>query len=247
MSLPRPKFLAAGDTALVVEYGEIIDPALIAAVQRLDRRLAAARLPGIVETVPSFRSLMVHYDPLATSRADLVAALEALGDGGSDEVTAAGRSWRLPACYEGDFAPDLADVAAATGLAAAEVTETHASNAFSVAVVGFLPGCPFLAELPAAFDLPRRTEPRTRVPAGSVAVAQKLSVIYPTESPGGWHLIGNCPVPLFDAGWEVPALLAPADTVRFRPIDAAEHARILAAARAGEYDPRRECAEDAAP
>ena len=238
---PR-KFLAAGDAALVVEYGEIIDAALIDAVQQLDRWLAAAALPGVVETVPSFRSLMVHYDPLATSRAELIAAIQALDTGAPAAGIEPSRRWILPVCYDAEFAPDLADVATATGLAAGEVTATHAANGFTVAVVGFLPGCPFLAELPAAFDLSRRTTPRTRVPAGSVAVAQKLSVIYPTESPGGWHLIGNCPIPLFDARWERPALLAPADAVQFRPIDTAEHTRILAAARQGAYDPRRECA-----
>jgi len=237
-----PKFLAAGDAALVVEYGEIIDAALIDAVQQLDRRLAAAGLKGVVETVPSFRSLMVHYDPLATSSAELIAAIEALDAVAVAAKGEAGRRWVLPVCYDAKFAPDLSDVATATGLAAEAVTATHAANEFTVAVVGFLPGCPFMAELPAAFNLSRRTTPRTRVPAGSVAVAQKLSVIYPTESPGGWHLIGNCPVPLFYARWERPALLAPADAVRFKPIDVAEHARILAAARDGSYDPRRECA-----
>ncbi|HEV2675245.1 MAG TPA: 5-oxoprolinase subunit PxpB [Aliidongia sp.] len=244
MTLPR--FLAAGDAALVVEYGEVIDPVLIAAVQRLDRRLAAAHVPGVIETVPSFRSLMVHYDPLATSQAQVIAAIQGLE---ADDPTAAsepGRAWRLPVCYEAGFAPDLADVAAATGLAPEAVTAAHAGNGFTVAVVGFLPGCPFLAALPDNFNLPRRTAPRTRVPAGSVAVAQKLSVIYPTESPGGWHLIGNCPVPLFDARWDRPALLAPADRIRFQPIDAEEHGRILAAARAGDYDPRRDCVDGAA-
>ena len=241
MAGPAPRFLAAGDAALVVEYGEVIDAALIAAVQRLDRRLAEARLSGVTETVPSFRSLMVHYDPLATSRAALIEAIEALDLGASDEVVAPGRTWNLPVCYDEQFAPDLSDVAAATGLAPDAVTAAHAATAFSVAVVGFLPGCPFMAELPAVFDLPRRTAPRTRVPAGSVAIAQKLSVIYPTESPGGWHLIGNCPVPLFDARWEAPALLAPADIVRIHPIAASEHGRILAAAQRGDYDPRREC------
>jgi KipI family sensor histidine kinase inhibitor len=237
-----PKFLAAGDAALVVEYGEVIDAALIDAVQRLDRRLAGAALKGVVETVPSFRSLMVHYDPLATSRAELVAAIEALDLGSDAGGGVAARRWLIPVCYEAAFAPDLADVATATTLAPDAVTATHVANEFTVAVLGFLPGCPFMAELPAAFNLSRRTTPRTRVPAGSVAVAQKLSVIYPTESPGGWHLIGNCPIPLFDAAWERPALLAPADAVRFRPIDAAEHARIREASRGGDYDPRRECA-----
>jgi KipI family sensor histidine kinase inhibitor len=241
MSRPVPRFLAAGDAALVVEYGETIDAGLIAAVQALDRRLGAARLPGVIETVPSFRSLMVHYDPLATTRAALIAAIRTIEPEAPAAAAEPGRSWVLPVCYEPAFAPDLADVAQATGLTPDAVTASHAANRFTVAVLGFLPGCPFLAELPTAFDLPRRTAPRTRVPAGSVAVAQRLSVIYPAESPGGWHLIGNCPAPLFDARWDPPALLAPADAVRIRPIDANEHGRILAATRRGDYDPRQEC------
>jgi inhibitor of KinA len=235
-----PRFLAAGDTALVVEFGIVIDPALIATVQALDRAIAAAELPGVIETVPSFRSLMVHYDPLLTNQAELIRRIGALETSAAGQ-DAAGRRWLLPACYERGFAPDLDAVAAATGLAPDAVLTRHQETGFTVAVLGFLPGCPFLSGLDSLFDLPRRQEPRTRVPSGSVAVAQKLSVIYPTESPGGWHLIGNCPLPLFDPRQEAPALLAPGDAVRFRPIDAAEHARIRAAAEAGEYDPRREC------
>jgi KipI family sensor histidine kinase inhibitor len=236
-----PRFLAAGDTALVIEFGIVIDPALIDAVQALDRAVAAAALPGVVETVPSFRSLMVHYDPLQTNQAELIRRIGELETSAADSASA-GRSWLLPACYERGFAPDLDAVAAATGLSPDAVQARHQETGFTVAVLGFLPGCPFLSGLDALFDLPRRQEPRTRVPSGSVAVAQKLSVIYPTESPGGWHLIGNCPLPLFDSRQEAPALLAPGDAVRFRPIGAAEHARIRAAAEAGGFDPRRECA-----
>ncbi len=237
---PEPRFLAAGDAALVVEFGTVIDPALIAAVQALDRAIAAANLTGVIETVPTFRSLMVHYDPLATTRAALIDSIRSLKTDTAE--AAAGRHWLLPACYDPGFAPDLQDVAAATGLAPDAVIARHQETSFTVAVIGFLPGCPFLAGLDAKFDLPRRQEPRTRVPSGSVAVAQKLSVIYPADSPGGWHLIGNCPLPLFDPAHESPTLLAPGDEVRFRPIDAAEHGRIRVAAAAREYDPRRECA-----
>ena len=232
-----PRFLAAGDTALVVDFGTTVDPALIAAVQALDRAVAAAKLPGVVETVPSFRSLMIHYDPLVTTGAALaeaVAALDRSATGPQQEV----RHWSLPCCYAAEFGPDLDHVAQATGLDISAVIEAHAAAGFTVAMLGFLPGCPFLSGLDKRFDLPRRTEPRTRLAAGSVAVAQTLSVIYPTESPGGWHLIGNCPLPLFDPGRSPPALLAPGDQVRFRPVDAAEHARIRAAR---DYDPVREC------
>jgi inhibitor of KinA len=223
-----PRFLSAGDTALVVEFGSVVDPALIATVQGLDRAVAAAALPGVVETVPSFRSLMIHYDPLVTSAAALSAAVLAL-ERGAVAAAAPVRRWRLPCCYAAQFAPDLDHVAAATGLPAEAVVTEHSGTEFTVAMLGFLPGCPFLAGLDARFDLPRRTRPRTRVPAGSVAVAQTLSVIYPAESPGGWHLIGNCPVPLFDPNRASPTLLAPGDIVRFHPIDAPEHDRIRGA------------------
>ena len=232
-----PRFLAAGDAALIIEFGTVVDPALIAAVQALDRAVLAAQLRGVVETVPSFRSLMIHYDPLITSSAALseaVAALDRSATGPQQEV----RRWSLPCCYAAKFGPDLDHVAEASGLDTGAVIEAHAAAGFTVAMLGFLPGCPFLSGLDERFDLPRRTEPRTRLAAGSVAVAQTLSVIYPTESPGGWHLIGNCPLPLFDPGRSPPALLAPGDQVRFRPIDTAEHARIRAAR---DYDPVREC------
>ncbi|MEI9983062.1 MAG: 5-oxoprolinase subunit PxpB, partial [Aliidongia sp.] len=232
-----PRFLAAGDTALIVEFGTTVEPALIAAVQALDRAVAAAGIPGVIETVPSFRSLMVHYDPLTTSAEALAETISALEDTDAAPATA-GRSWLLPCCYAAAFGPDLDHVAAATGLTTCDVIEAHSATAFTVAMLGFLPGCPFLSGLDPRFDLPRRTEPRTRLAGGSVAVAQALSVIYPTESPGGWHLIGNCPLPLFDPGRSPPALLAPGDAVRFRPIDAAEHAQIRTAR---DYDLRREC------
>jgi inhibitor of KinA len=230
-------FLAAGDTALVVEFGTTVDPALIAAVQALDRAVTAARLPGVVETVPSFRSLMIHYDPLMTSAAELADAVAAL-DRVAAAPAASGRSWYLPCCYDAEFGPDLDHVAAAARLSTEGVITAHASANFTVAMLGFLPGCPFLAGLDQRFDLSRRTEPRTRLAAGSVAIAQKLSVIYPAESPGGWHLVGNCPLPLFDPTRMPPALLAPGDLIRFRAIDTAEHARIRNAA---DYDPVREC------
>lgn len=232
-----PRFLAAGDTALVVEFGTEVDPALIAAVQALDHAVTAAALPGVIETVPSFRSLMVHYDPLVTSSAALIETIGGLEHAAAGPDQAA-RHWLLPCCYAADFGPDLDQIAAATGLSSEAVVEAHAAADFTVAVVGFLPGCPFLSGLGESFNLPRRTEPRTRLAAGSVGVAQALSVIYPAESPGGWHLIGNCPLPLFDPARSPPALLAPGDHVRFRSVGAAEHARIRAAR---DYDPVREC------
>jgi inhibitor of KinA len=228
------RFLPAGDRGLVVEFGDTVDRGLSGAVLQLQSALRAAALPGVVETVPTFRSLMVYFDPLATGRAALEAAIEGLAERPA-EAAATATLWHLPACYEPEFAPDLAEVAERTRLKPAEVVELHASTRFHVYMIGFLPGFPYLGDLPPQLALPRRADPRVRVPAGSIAIATGLSAIYPHESPGGWHLIAATPVRLFDAAQARPALLAPGDAVAFEPIAAAEFAAIKAAVAAGRY------------
>jgi KipI family sensor histidine kinase inhibitor len=233
--------LDAGDAAFTIEFGDRIDPALLAAVNTLDaaiaREHAAGRLPGLMETMPTFRSLTVFFDPLATGRAALIEALQPLLVADAQSATTAGRRWRLPACYEGDAAPDLAQTARAIGASEDEVVALHSGTEVRVYMLGFLPGFPFMGDLPEKLRLPRRSEPRVRVPAGSVAIANALTVIYPWESPGGWHLLARCPVPLFDATCSPPALLAAGDSVRFEPVTRREYQRLEAALAAGEIDP----------
>jgi KipI family sensor histidine kinase inhibitor len=237
------RLLDAGDAAFTIEFGDAVDPALLARVQALDAAIAQAHaagaLPGLIETMPTFRSLTVFYDPLTTTRRDLEAALQPVFDAAAQAPVTAGRAWRLPVCYEGDAAPDLADCAATLGLGTDEIVRLHSGTEFRVYVLGFLPGFPFMGDLPAPLHRPRRTQPRVRVPPGSVAIAGGLTAIYPWESPGGWHLVGRCPVPLFDAQRADPALLAVGDRVRFEPVDTAELGRLDGALRAGEIDPAR--------
>jgi inhibitor of KinA len=228
------RFLSAGDRALVVEFGDRVDRALSEEVLRLAASLCEEELRGVVETVPTFRSLMVHYDPLVTSRAALEGAIASLLDR-APEPRAAATLWRVPVCYENEFAPDLAEVARLTGLAPREVVTLHSGVRYHVYMLGFLPGFPYMGDLPAALALPRRADPRVRVPAGSVSIATSLTAIYPYESPGGWHLIGTTPVRLFDIERACPALLAPGDAVLFEPIDAGAFAAIKAAVGSGEY------------
>ena len=228
------RFLSAGDRALVVEFGDRVDPALSAEVLRLDASLRSTGLAGVVETVPTFRSLMVHYDPLVTSRAELEQAIAALLDRRSGLCRDA-TLWRVPVCYEGEFAPDLAEVARLTELTPREVVGLHSAVRYHVYMLGFLPGFPYLGDLPPQLALPRRADPRVRVPAGSVSIATTLTAIYPYESPGGWHLIGATPIRLFDPERPRPALLAPGDIVRFEPIDPASFASIKKAADSGDY------------
>ena len=233
------RMLDLGDGAVTIEFGEVIDPALQARVAALDVAIAQAAVAGLIETVPTFRSLTVIYDPLQTTRAELEAALRPLIDAADQAPAAAGRHWRLPACYGGEFGPDLDEVAKASGLSPEAVIAAHSETEYVVYMLGFLPGFPFMGDVPVPLQLPRRSEPRVRVPPGSIAIANELTAIYPWESPGGWHLLGRCPVPLFDAGRAAPALLAAGDRVRFTPVPADAFAALAADLAAGRIDPQQ--------
>jgi inhibitor of KinA len=241
--LAAARLLAAGDTAITVEFGTAATRVLSAQVLALDRRLAAqaaipGTLPGIIETVPTMRSLTVYYDPLITSFAALSDAITPLLPVTAEDETASRdwvRQWTLPVCYSAAMAPDLADVAATTGLTVGDVIRLHTATTYRVYMLGFLPGQAYLGDLDPALHLPRRSTPRTAVPQGSVAIATSMATVYPLESPGGWHLIGRCPVRLFDAQATNPVLLAPADTVRFRAIGDDEWAALSQASADGTW------------
>jgi KipI family sensor histidine kinase inhibitor len=232
------RFLSAGDRALVVEFGDRIDRELSADVLRLGAIIGSSALDGVVETVPTFRSLTVYYDPLVTTRAKLQPAIASLLEGERWPQTSASL-WRVPACYEGDFAPDLDDVARLTGLTRGDIVALHSSTRFHVYMLGFLPGFPYMGDLPEVLALPRRANPRTRVPAGSISIAMTLTAIYPYESPGGWHLIGATPVRLFDARQEGPALFNPGDAITFEPINPDRFAAIREAVVKDRYELKR--------
>lgn len=231
-----PRFLPSGDTALVVEFGDQMDRHLSALVLNLSRRVVEADIAGVCEAVPTFRSLMVHYDPLVVRSRELEARLMPLIEGLEAEALV-GQRWHFPTCYEGeDFAPDLADVAAAAGMSTAAVVAMHASVEHLVYMIGFLPGQAYMGELPQALALPRRTSPRIKVSAGSVAIAIGQTTIYTFDSPGGWHIIGRSSVPLFDTRREEPALLSPGDTVRFVPVSREVFEDMQAARAEGTFD-----------
>lgn len=228
------RFLPSGDTAVVIEFGDRIDRQLNERVLRLNALVRGARLPGVVETLPTFRSLMIHYDPLVTESASIIAAVERLLDRTRGEARQV-KLWHIPACYATSHGADLEEVAQRTGLGTAEVIRLHSGTRYQVYMIGFSPGFPYLGDLPAPLVLPRRADPRVRVPAGSIAIAANMTGVYPVESPGGWHLIGTTPVRLFDLRWSQPALLSPGDMVRFEPVDAREFAAIQTAVAADAY------------
>jgi inhibitor of KinA len=229
-----PRFVPAGDTAVVVEFGDVIDRALSAEVLRFSDRIRAANIEGLIETVPTIRSVLVHYDPLITSGSVVTEKLGALIGMGDVSVRRRKR-WRIPVCYARSCGPDLAEVAERTGLSPDEVVAQHAQTQFHVYMIGFVPGYAYMGDLPKELQLPRRTDPRVRVPPGSVAIAAEMTTIYPIESPGGWHLIGATSIRLFDPAWDRPSLLGPGDAVCFEPIDLTEYQAIQAAVANNTY------------
>lgn len=215
------RVLPAGDTALVVEFGDRIDRKLSTAVLALAKALDADDIAGIVETVPTFRSLMIHYEPLVLSSSLLAERIEAHVRK-LRALNVIGRVWHLPVCYDQRFAIDLKDVARRTSLSSQQVVECHSGLAYHVYMLGFLPGQAYMGEVAAELALDRLASPRTSIPAGSLAIAGRMSCVFPLDTPCGWHVIGRCPIPLWDPA-HASALLAPADKVIFVPVSAREY------------------------
>jgi KipI family sensor histidine kinase inhibitor len=217
---------------MVVELGSVVDKALNARVLALAVAIEEALLAGVSEVVPTFRSLMIHYNPLQTSHEAIKAAIEPL-IGAAPSDLPPGRRWVLPVCYEPEFGLDLDDVSRRLAIPKTRVVELHGTP-LRVYMLGFLPGAPYLGDTPKELALPRRENPRVKVPQGSVAIALNQSVVYPFESPGGWHILGRTPVRLYDQRRDSPVLLRPNDEVRFVPVDRATHDSLEARAAAGE-------------
>jgi KipI family sensor histidine kinase inhibitor len=235
--LPAPRLLPSGDSAIVVEYGDGIDVRINARVRLLQRAIDAARHAGILETVPTYRSLMVHYDPMTLNREAAERLILATAGTLPEAVPETVRTVEVPVLYGGAAGPDLDAVAGLTGLDAQAVVDLHASGDYVVFMLGFMPGFPYLGGLPARIAAPRLATPRTIVPAGSVGIAGAQTGIYPTESPGGWRLIGRTPVRLFDPRRSPPALLEAGDHVRFVPVTASAFDAIARDVTADSYRP----------
>jgi len=219
---PKPRILLCGDTALSVEFGDKIDPRINALVRRLYAVLKSGSHPGILDLNPAYRSLFIQYDPWVCSFERLAGIIEEC----LPSVVAAAEEPAgvkdVPVCYGGEFGPDLEEIAAFHGLCADEVIRLHCAAVYRVYMIGFTPGFAYLGGLDERLHTPRKMEPRIRVAAGSVGIADQQTGIYAIESPGGWRLIGRTPLKMFDPGREPPALLEAGDFVRFVPISGDE-------------------------
>jgi KipI family sensor histidine kinase inhibitor len=217
-----PRFLPVGDSALTVEFGDAITPELNARVVALDIALAAAELDGIVETAPSYRSLLICYEPLEISFGHLVAELRRLLARGGPALQGGTVTWHVPVAYDPPYGLDLAEVAQRLGLTEAQVIATHSGADYQVYMVGFAPGLPYLGPLPEALHISRRETPRPQVPAGAVMIGGIQANIVPMPVPSAWYVLGRTPLRLFDPARHDPFLIRAGDRLRFRRIDAAE-------------------------
>jgi KipI family sensor histidine kinase inhibitor len=213
---PPAHILPLGEEGWVLCLGDRIDAGLHERVVALAGRITAAALPGVLETVPAYTTVTVFFDSLRADAAQLRAELTRLLEDASPSPSTSGfRTVEIPVRYDG---PDLDEVAERTGLSRGQVVERHASRLYRVYLLGFAPGFAYLGELDPSLELPRRRSPRTRVPAGAVAIAGRQTAVYPLATPGGWHLIGTTDLRLFDPEADPPALLRTGDRVRFTPV-----------------------------
>ncbi|WOJ90327.1 5-oxoprolinase subunit PxpB [Methylocapsa polymorpha] len=237
-SCAAPRYLPAGESALVVEFGRTIDPAIHDRVMALDAAIAQAKLAGVIETVPTYRSIMIHFDPRLVTTDALTRALRSL------ETAAVARArpkrWRIPACYDPPHAEDLDEVAAILGLPPERIVELHLGALYRVYMYGFAPGFTFLGGLPEALRIPRRATPRPPAPAGSLLIAGGQALITSIVMPTGWYGIGRTPVKVFDPQRERVFLADIGDEIVFERIDPAAFDAMSRAAEAGELVARQE-------
>lgn len=258
-TLPNPIWLPMGDQAIMLDYTGFSPvhqaaqkeagltteqrEAIAAHIQRLAahmRRLAPA---GLIDIVPALTRLTFVVDPLILPQSSLKILVTLEHEKPLADVALTSRHWVIPVCYDGAFAPDLNEVADRCEMTSEEVISRHLANHLTVSVMGFMPGSAYLVGVDEALTLPRRANPRTKVPAQSVGIAIGQSVIYPLDSPGGWHLIGRTPFPVFDPHRAEPILFDAGDVVEFRRITEAEYHDLEQAYEAGhvtEADLRRE-------
>lgn len=226
--LQNIRYLIVSDSALCVEFGNEIQKSINAKGRALAGLLTRRPIDGVTELVPTYRSLLVHYNPVVISHSRLVRALQkAVSDMGRSDNGGC-TVFEIPVLYGGEeFGPDLEYVAQYNGLTPEQVVKLHSKRDYLVYMLGFTPGFPYLGGMDARIATPRLDSPRTRIPAGSVGIAGEQTGIYPIDSPGGWQLIGRTPIELYNPERQPPILFSAGDYIRFVPVNKEEYQEIL--------------------
>ncbi|MBP3729286.1 MAG: 5-oxoprolinase subunit PxpB [Lachnospiraceae bacterium] len=233
--MEQVRFLLTGDTSLSVEFGNEIKESINHDIRAYKIALEKAEIPGIVEMVPTYRSLMVHYNPRMIRNGELKEKLEKLLSEMGDIEIPPSPVLEIPVLYGGEMGPDLPFVAENAGLSEEEVIRIHSSTEYLIYMLGFTPGFTYLGGMSDKIATPRLQQPRVKIPAGSVGIAGSQTGIYPIDSPGGWQLIGRTPLKMYDPNRETPILPEAGQYMKFYPIDQAEYDRILKEVEEGRY------------
>lgn len=228
-------YLMSGDKGLVVEFGNEISETVNTKVRNLYLAIQKSQMPGIYEMVPTYRSLMIQYNPLEIEVNKLIEKLMEIEKALDSIDIPKPRIVEIPTIYGGEFGEDLKFVSEHNGMSEEEVIKIHSSVDYRIYMLGFSPGFPYLGGMSEKIETPRLKTPRTKIPAGSVGIAGNQTGIYPMESPGGWQLIGRTPIKLYDPKSQTPILLQAGDYLRFVPIEKDEYENICSLAEKNEY------------
>jgi len=235
MNYKEPRFLTGGDKALFVEFGDAVDPELNHRVRHLMLAIQKERIPGVTETVPTYRPLLVYFEPLQISSKKLREILGSLAQQPEESELPKPKIIEIPTVYGGEYGPDLEFAAAYNSLSVSEVVQIHTGTPYLIYMIGFIPGYPYMGGMSPRIATPRLETPRMKVPAGSVSIAGSQTGIYPAESPGGWRLIGRTPLKLFHPDREPPALFQAGDYLTFVSITPEEFTSIKEAVEQQTY------------
>ena len=223
----KPTISPVGDCAISIDFGQVIDPKINRQIRQIIEQIKGLQLDGIIELVPTYCALLVQYDAMVYSYSDICRILEpTLQESGTDSANELVTIIEIPTVYGGEFGPDLGFVASHNHLSEAEVVSIHSGTDYLVYMLGFIPGFTYLGGVDPRIATPRLSSPRTLIPAGSVGIAGEQTGTYPSDSPGGWQIIGRTPVTMYDMSKEQAALLQAGDYVRYVSIDENEFHRV---------------------
>ena len=223
----KPTISPVGDRAISIDFGQVIDPTINRHIRQTIERIKELQLEGIIELVPTYCALLVEYDAMLYSYSEICNIIEpTLEEGMANTINELVTVVEVPTVYGGEFGPDLSFVASHNHLSEDEVISIHSGTDYLVYMLGFIPGFTYLGGMDLRIATPRLSSPRTLIPAGSVGIAGEQTGTYPSDSPGGWQIIGRTPVTMYDMSKAQAALLKAGDYVRYVPIDESEFHRI---------------------